>query len=170
MSPEPMEMMSERELRVRLRELADATRSSAASPAVADRLLRAFAETVADRPRQSPRVRWFPAAVFSFALLLATTGLVIQTWPLRIAGNRAMSSSTVVEPLAGFQPIPGASALPRLESARIVTSEVPLTTLRAYGLEIVPEPNRPTIGAEFLIGQDGYARAIRVMEPNRFGR
>jgi hypothetical protein len=51
-----------------------------------------------------------------------------------------------------------------------VTYELPLTTLRAYGLEIFPEPNRPTIDAELLIGQDGYARAIRVKGSNRVGR
>jgi hypothetical protein len=155
-----------------LRELADATTSAAASPHVQERLLRTFDETVRDRTRQSRPVRWFPAAAVSFALLLATTALVLQTWSGRIDAKRGTSSaaSTIVDPSVGFQPVPGASALPRLESARIVTYELPLTTLRAYGLEIFPEPNRPTIDAELLIGQDGYARAIRVKGSNRVGR
>jgi hypothetical protein len=156
-------MISDRDMLERLRELADATRSLEASPELEHRLLQSFADST-ERPTVALRVSWIPATAFSFALLLATSALVLQT--LRMPSRERAVSSSVVKSdlLEGFMPVPGASALPRLESASIVRYELPLTTLRAYGVEIIPEPNQSSIDADLLIGQDGYARAIRVIE------
>src|SRR5688572_20178153 len=157
-------MISERDVLERLRELADATRSLEASPELEHRLLQSVAGSPTERPAVAVRVSWIPATAFSFALLLATSALVLQT--LRMPPRERVVPSGVAKSnlLEGFIPVPGASALPHLESARIVTYELPLTTLRAYGLESVPEPNRSSVGADLLIGQDGYPRAIRLIE------
>jgi len=159
-------MIPEADVVARLRELAHATKSLEASADLEQRLLQSFPDT-AEHPAAVLRVRWIPAAAFSFALLLVTSALVLQV--LRMPSHDRAAPSTVGEsdPLEGFMPVPGASALPRLESARIVTYELPLVTLRSYGLEIVPEPNRSSVDADLLIGQDGYPRAIRLIESAR---
>ena len=159
-------MIPEADVVERLRELAHATNSLEASADLEQRLLQSFA-TTSGHPAVALRVRWIPAAAFSFALLLVTSALVLQI--RRMPSHDRAVPSTVVESdlLEGFMPVPGASALPRLESARIVTYELPLATLRAYGLEIVPEPNRSSVDADLLIGQDGYPRAIRLIESAR---
>jgi hypothetical protein len=61
-----------------------------------------------------------------------------------------------------FVSLPAAIALPDLESGRIVRVEVPVTLLPAYGLDLVPDAAAAAVQAEFLIGQDGVPRAIRL--------
>ena len=61
-----------------------------------------------------------------------------------------------------FVALPGASALPDFESGRIVRVVVPVTTLPAYGLDLVPDARPDSVEAELLVGQDGLARAIRL--------
>ena len=58
--------------------------------------------------------------------------------------------------------LPSAFALPDFESGRIVRVEVPLTGLPAYGIDLVPDASPGAIEADFLIGQDGVPRAIRL--------
>lgn len=61
-----------------------------------------------------------------------------------------------------FVALPGAFALPDFESGRIVRMELPLTVLPAYGIDLVPDAAAAPVEADFLIGQDGVARAIRL--------
>lgn len=67
---------------------------------------------------------------------------------------------------AEFSPVPGAAGLPDFESGRIVRVELPLASLPAYGVEIVPDAARTPIEADLLVGQDGQARAIRLVTPS----
>ena len=61
-----------------------------------------------------------------------------------------------------FVALPAAAGLPEFESGVIVRVELPVAALPAYGLEIVP--GRSTaVEADLLIGQDGQARAIRLV-------
>ena len=157
-------MISERELLERLRELADVTESRGASADIERRLMESFTVRALQDEGSQWSIRWVPAIAITVALLLATTGLVWQTTPATKPSEQSIATSVSVEnrSLDGFVPVPGASALPQLESGSVVRYELPLTTLRAYGLDIVPEPARLTVDADLLVGQDGYARAIRL--------
>jgi len=62
--------------------------------------------------------------------------------------------------------LPAALNLPAFESGEIVRMELPVTSLPAYGLEIAPETRR-SVEADFLVGQDGQARAIRLVNSVR---
>ena len=62
----------------------------------------------------------------------------------------------------GFVVLPSAFALPDFESGRIVRVEVPITVLPAYGIDLVPDASPAAVQADFLIGQDGVPRAIRL--------
>lgn len=69
----------------------------------------------------------------------------------------------VLAPELEFTPLPGASALPAFESGSVVRVELPVAALPAYGLSIVPDPTRPSVEADVIVGQDGQARAIRLV-------
>ena len=58
--------------------------------------------------------------------------------------------------------LPGAAGLPEFESGRVVRMAVPITNLPAYGFDVVPDASPGTIDADFLVGQDGIPRAIRL--------
>jgi hypothetical protein len=62
----------------------------------------------------------------------------------------------------GFVALPSAAGLPDFESGVILRMEMPSAALPAYGIEIVPDSKMP-IEADLLIGQDGQARAIRLV-------
>jgi hypothetical protein len=76
--------------------------------------------------------------------------------------------SRIVRP-EGFQPLPTAAGLPPFESGEIVRVEVPVTSLPVYGIEIPPDPRSSIVKADFLIGQDRVARAIRLVPVDRSG-
>ena len=157
-------MISEHELLERLRELADVTQARQASTEVERRLLESFTARAVRGETQPGPIRWLPAVAMTLALVVATTGLLWQARRATGPDEQLAASDVSLQhaTLDGFVPVPGASALPQLESASVVRYELPVTTLRAYGLDIVPEPARLTIDADLLIGQDGYARAIRL--------
>ena len=155
----------EQDLVARLRELAEATKNAEPSAHLEARLIEAFGESRLTPPARM-QVRWFPAIAASAVLATVVAVLVLQ---VRDVPQRVHTVATVPfegsQPaaLVGFVPIPGAAALPQLESASIVRYELPLTTLPAYGVDIVPDAARRTVEADLLIGQDGYARAIRIV-------
>jgi hypothetical protein len=148
----------------RLRELREASRTLQPSARVEAELMRAFAAAGTEDTRRPARtVRWLPALAASAVLATAVVLLVLQTWDLP-ARTASLPADTVVEvDMSSFVPVPGAAALPRLESATIVRLELSLGELPAYGVEIVPDAARRAVEADLLIGQDGYARAIRVV-------
>ena len=131
--------------------------------------MRAFADSRRTRPSLArPHVQWVRAVAASAVFATAVAFLVLQTRavprPAAPAGNEGLPArtDTAADTLA-FVPVPGAAALPRLESASIVRFELAVTELPAYGVEIVPGAARRAVEADLLIGQDGYARAIRVV-------
>jgi hypothetical protein len=76
---------------------------------------------------------------------------------IRTTPQRAL----VINP-AGFVELPGSAGLPAFESGEIVRMEVPMASLPAYGIDISAGADRP-VEADILIGQDGFARAIRLV-------
>jgi hypothetical protein len=67
----------------------------------------------------------------------------------------------------GFVALPSAEGLPAFDSGEIVRIEVPVTSLPSYGIDIAPDARGPAIEADFLVGQDGQARAIRLVKNGR---
>jgi hypothetical protein len=61
-----------------------------------------------------------------------------------------------------FVVLPGAAALPRLESGRVIRIEIPESELRSVGLW--PAVQGGAIQADVLVGQDGLARAVRLVQ------
>jgi hypothetical protein len=80
----------------------------------------------------------------------------------RRGGHTTIRRTELVRP-AGFIPLPTAVGLPDLESGEIVRMEIPIGSLPVYGLEIQPDTGGRPIKADLLVGQDGQARAIRLV-------
>ena len=59
--------------------------------------------------------------------------------------------------------LPGAAGLPDFESGQIIRMEIPLTSLPTYGIEFCPNRKETPVAADLLVGQDGQARAIRLV-------
>lgn len=62
-----------------------------------------------------------------------------------------------------FMTLPGAVGLPELESGTVVRIALPVGALPEYGLDIVTNGAKTTVEADVLVGQDGMARAIRLV-------
>ena len=62
-----------------------------------------------------------------------------------------------------FVALPGVVGLPAFESGRIVRVDLPVSSLPAYGVELVPDAAHTEVQADVLVGQDGQVRAIRLV-------
>lgn len=76
--------------------------------------------------------------------------------PSRVA-SAAQSRSA---PPAAFVVWPGATGLPVFESGELMRVELPASV--AFTLGLAPSARATTVRADVLIGQDGFARAIRL--------
>jgi hypothetical protein len=72
----------------------------------------------------------------------------------------------VIQP-AGFVPVPAAARLPQFESGVIVRMALPVTALPSYGVDISLASSGEPVEADVLVGQDGVARAIRIVNTPR---
>jgi hypothetical protein len=82
---------------------------------------------------------------------------------VRSASPRAaIRAARVIHP-EGFVLIPSAIGLPDFESGQIIRMELPVASLPDYGIQIVPDARSLQIEADLLVGQDGQARAIRLV-------
>jgi len=77
--------------------------------------------------------------------------------------NRSSGRSAVVPSRPPeFVPWPGAAALPTFESGQLVRLDLPASLLPSLGL--LPSPlHVGVVQADVLIGQDGFARAVRLV-------
>jgi len=84
-------------------------------------------------------------------------------------GRQASAKDTVPPPpsvsLTGFVELPWTAGLPAFESGEIVRMEIPVASLPAYGFDISRGSDR-AVEADVLVGQDGLARAMRLVSNN----
>ena len=96
------------------------------------------------------------------------TCLLSGRFPVRAAAGRRAAPPKQVTSFE-FITLPGAAGLPDLESGSVVRIAVPVGALPEYGLDIVQGGSKTTVDADVLVGQDGLARAIRLVERRRIG-
>jgi hypothetical protein len=81
---------------------------------------------------------------------------------VRARPRRATASPRPVRP-SEFVPWPGAGTLPSFESGELVRLDLPVSVLPSLGL--APPASRDTaVQADVIIGQDGFARAVRLVQ------
>jgi hypothetical protein len=152
---------TDRDLLRALRRLADELVVPPVDPARERLLLEAF-EAARMRPRRSRAAYWWMGAVASAAaLLIAGAVLPVRhrqpVAPTHAAGER--HDPTVVNE---FVPWPGARELPPLESGVLMRVDLPVSMLPVLGIAPLTG-HRTVVKADVIVGQDGLARAVRVV-------
>jgi hypothetical protein len=161
----------DRELALALRRLVDASEPPPIDPRREAALMAAF--DAAPRTTAVRRPYWGLAGLAAAAAVLMAVGLT----PLRAGrhgllpdGRAAMhkplpSSGRGVRPEASpgdFVIVPGAAALPPLESGSLVRMDVPVSLLPSLGLT-PPSTTAAKVKADLIVGQDGLTRAVRLV-------
>lgn len=101
--------------------------------------------------RKRPRRGWIYAAAIAACAIVALTWLAVTP-----SGPRS-------EP-AGFVALPYADSGVPLEEGVIVRVEIPRAELRRLGAPVMlPAGTNGEVRADLLIGQDGIARAVRIV-------
>jgi hypothetical protein len=167
----PSDDFVDRDLAQAMRDLADTSRVAAPEAAREAALMAAFDAAHAGRP-VGPRTRQY---VLMAALAAAASVLIaVEIHPVLtgrhgpLPGDRpshGLSSSRDVrpEPPNEFVMMPGAAALPPMESGSLVRVDVPIAMLPSLG--VTPPPNRvASVRADFIVGQDGLPRAVRLVD------
>lgn len=153
-----MNEQHQRALRDGLRALADSAGGQGASPHVEPAVLAAMAEARGEGPAPArPGLRaggWFSLAAAAALVMASVSG----AW---LASRAGRPGPPPIEP-AGFFEIPGASALPPMESGSIIRIALPVGALPQYGLAI-PGDAVGQVDADLLVAQDGVPRAIRLV-------
>jgi hypothetical protein len=112
---------------------------------------------------------WVPA--FSVA---AAAGIALLLWnqsekpkpalvPVVVAAQ-AVTPAVEEETDASFYPLPEAEALPALENAMVVRVQLPVSSLQLMGVPVGEERADASVQADLLLGQDGLARGVRLVQ------
>jgi len=148
------------------RELADAMRRMA-DVAVPDpdprreaALMRAF-DGAHRQPRPARWLRYWPMAALASAAVVL---IVAAVNPVR-TGRQAplLSRAAQVEPPNEFIVVPGAAALPPMESGSLVRLDLPVSVLPSLGVT-PPSTRASAVTADLIVGQDGLPRAVRLVD------
>jgi ferric-dicitrate binding protein FerR (iron transport regulator) len=119
-------------------------------PLPSDRALQTLLASF-DVPRRQPRRLAVGIGLSVAASVLIVAGLYVGWKDGRPASSTPVAAAPAAAPVDGtFVPVAGASALPRFERGEVIRVEMP----SAAGL----------IQADVLVGQDGLARAVRLVQ------
>lgn len=179
-------LASAQQLNSSLLALAAADRDAEMPESAKPELMAAFHKQHAPRrPMPSLQTRWFAAIGLAAALLM---GLVLyhfggftavhNIWAHKTAPAAEQStpqnasvvaaqdadSQTEAENVTAFVDLPFADPWTSDDDEAVLRVDVPQSTLAAYGLP-VSEPNRDDqVTAEFIVGEDGVPRAVRLVQ------
>ena len=161
------------DLALALRRLADASAPPPLDPRREAELMAAFdavrlAPLAQGRPRPATRTLreyWGMAGLAAAAAILIAVGLA----PARAGRHGLPPPLTVrdarsdVQPPSEFVLVPGASALPPMESGSLVRMDVPVALLPSLGIA-PPATKLEVVKADLIVGQDGLTRAVRLVD------
>ncbi len=68
------------------------------------------------------------------------------------------------ENVMNFVALPGSEIFPALSEASVLRFQMAKGELRRYGFDVPPSVAAQPIHADFLVGQDGLARAVRIVQ------
>src|SRR5579863_7801269 len=121
------------------------------------------------RNRRRRVIAWAP--VFGVA---AAAGIALLVWfhagtsrPSVSVGAvkaQAIVPAAEEEADASFYPLPEAEALPAVENAIVVRVQLPVSSLQLMGVPVGEERADDSVQADLLLGQDGLARGVRLVE------
>lgn len=158
------------DLALALRRLADASEPPPIDPRREAALMAAFETRQTRLPVRQPY--WGMAG-----LAAAAAVLIAVLVPIRAGrGGHPSGDSALHKPLLlqsrpvqlemappEFVLVPGAAALPAMESGSLVRMEVPVSMLPSLGLT-PPAGSGAVVKADLIVGQDGLTRAVRLVD------
>src|SRR5262245_28714832 len=169
------------ELALALRRLADHADVPPPDPAREAALMAAFDEAQARSTRsESKRAYWGMASLAAAAIVLIAVGLGPMLSQRGVSGHLtgrhtssidatashpAVSSRGVpsdLQPPSDFVMVPGAAALPDMESGSLVRMDLPVSMLPSLGVT-PPAGSKAKVRADLIVGQDGLTRAVRLV-------
>lgn len=156
-------MSDETEITDAMARLRDSVVVPPADPAREAALLAAFdarqKRASAPAPRFGmPSFQWMAAAATLVVITVSLNWLVAARRP-----QPQVTTNDQVADLSGFVAWPGASAWPPLESGSLMRVELPLSLLPTLGLS-APSSATAMVPADIVVGQDGFARAVRLVQ------
>jgi hypothetical protein len=116
------------------------------------------------QPRRSSRSgtrRGWTALTAAAVAIAAAFAWMITAPPWRTSETRTPPLEAAVD-TAGFVPWPGSDAWPPFESGELVRVDLPVSALPALGLW-PPASSAAVVQADIVVGQDGFARAVRLV-------
>jgi hypothetical protein len=153
---------NEQELLRDLRALADADRSEAPSD-LRTRLVIEFRR----RSVRRRRMAWLPAAGFAAIAAALLLFIVVPKQSITVSNSADQSLSpaaTAEDTDADFYPVPEADGLPPIENATVVRVQMPLISLELMGVAVNETGGADPVQADILLGQDGLARGVRLVQ------
>jgi len=106
---------------------------------------------------------WMTAAATLTAVVLALDWFVMIGAPRMDPPTTDPAGLEEGVDMTGFVPWPGADAWPPLERGEVLRVDLPVAALPALGL--LPPPSVSTVvQADIVVGQDGLARAVRLVQ------
>jgi hypothetical protein len=160
------------DLALAMRRLANESEPPPIDPRREAALLAAF--DAASEPALVRRPYWGMAGLAAAAVVLIAVGLT----PVRAgrhgkpSGDSATHKPLLLQsravqleatPPAEFVMVPGAAALPPMESGSLVRMDVPVSMLPSLGLT-PPAGSGAVVRADMIVGQDGMTRAVRLVD------
>jgi hypothetical protein len=150
-----------------LRALAEASRHEQPPDGLERRLMAMFDEeraqaVAAAGARPGGWLRWWPAAAAAALAVGAGAWWLAAGLQRGPAPLPAGPIPGIIE-LAGFQPLPQAVGLPDFDSGNIVRTRIAVNALPVYGVRIPPDAAVAAVTVDFLVGQDGQPRMIRLV-------
>ena len=134
-----------------LKELGEQHRTAGPPPHIEARL-RAATRRASSGKRVVPRWVWACAACLV---------LTVSVWQMSRNHLDRRDGEARVEQLSEFIPVPGSEALPEPVDRVIIRVQMAKEDLRSYGFEIPAPVGKELVRAEFIVGEDGLARAVR---------
>jgi hypothetical protein len=163
------DITTERHVADALRRLNAAAVVPPADPASEAALMAAF-----DAAHAKPRIRrdyWHLTAFAAAATVLIAVGIA----PVLTGRHGPPSDGTAthrpapaprdvrLEPPSEFVIVPGAAALPAMESGTLVRMSVPASWLPSLGVSPAAGRGAVMVTADFVVAQDGLPRAVRLV-------
>jgi hypothetical protein len=134
-------------------------------------LMQAFDAAARRSATPSRRQYWYMAALataavwlIAFSLTPAPTGRrgSLPGGSARPGPGPSTARGVELEPPSEFVLVPGAAALPPMESGTLVRIDLPVSVLPSYGVT-PPAGRSTTVTTDVIVGQDGLPRAMRVV-------
>lgn len=154
--------VDDRDLALALRRLDDAVVVPEVDPVRAAALMAAFDAAQATRrgnPRSRGRQYWGMAGLAAAAAVMIVVALSPGHKP---SASSVRSVHSDPQPPNEFVMLPGTAGLPSLESGSLVRMDLPVSVLPSMGVA-PPQGHATAVKADVIIGQDGVARAVRLV-------